>query len=328
MDAKITKQRLSHLLSYDWLKIIATALGVILVWTLVFTMTATRIQPSQQFGIYNFLGTTQATTRFQNYSSLTPMFSHEVIQTIPEDLTTGGEEYVYQFTEARLTTNEMDVVFVADTEGSSYQYAKQADGEAVNATYLEEFLYRYTQYTYRLDGENGYLKSMENYLNNYYNGDYKAGEFDKQKVEEDFRAYVASSKDKRYKTEESIATAVQYELERISNYRTSLIEFYSYIDAGYISLTQKTLYFSSQSGVIEQTGVFSINLCPNEQMENLKNDVYYRVTDEDSGNTKTTALNINLVLIKDQSERDGFQYESLTFVNYLVKTHCLAFQQN
>ncbi len=314
------------MLSYDWLKIVATAVGAIFIWMSIFTMTATRIQPSQQFGVFNFLGTVQSANRFSNYAYLTEMFSHEVIQTIAGDLTTGGDEYVYQYTEARLTACEVDTIFVSDSEGSSYQYLTEKGGEAVKATYLEEFLYRYRGYLYRLDGDDGYLKSMENYLNGYYGGDYKTGDFDKQKVESDFRAYVKKSKDKRYKTEKTIALGVQGELERISNYRNSLIEFYSYIDAGYISLTEKTLYSSYRDSIIETTGVFSINLCPNEQMENLKKDIYYRVVDSESEQTKTTALNMNLVLINDQSERDTFQYESLTFVNYLVRTHCLALQ--
>ena len=311
------------MLSYDWLKIIATAVGVIFIWMAIFTMTATRIQPSQQFGMFNFLGTVQ-TNRFINYADLTEMFSHEVIQSIAGDLTTGGEEYVYQVTEARLTTSEVDVIFVSDSEGSSYQYVTETNGEPVSATYLEEFAYRYRNYIYRLDGEDGYLKSMEKYLNGYYGGDYKTGALDEQKVENDFRAYVASSKDKRYKTEKTIALGVQGELERIANYKASLVEFYSYLGKGYISLTEKTLYSSYKGSITEYPGVYSINLCPNEQMENLKKDIYYRVTDSESGQSKTTALNMNLVLINDQSKRDSFQYESLTFVNYLVRTHCLA----
>lgn len=324
MDAKITKKRLSHMLSYDWLKIIATAVGVIFIWMAIFTMTATRIQPSQQFGVFNFLGTTQNAQNFRNYASLTDVFSHEIIQTIAGDLTTGGEEYVYQYTEARMAACEVDAVFVSDSEGSAYQYVTEQGGEPVKATYLEEFLYRYRNYTYRLDGEDGYLKSMEKYLNGYYNGDYKTGEFDSQKVEKNFRDYVASSKDKRYKTEESIALGVQNELKRIANYQSALVDFYSYLDLGYISLTEKTLYYSTKEGIFEYKGVFSINLCPTEQMENLKNDVYYRVKDDESGQTKTTALNMNLVLTNDQSKRDSFQYESLVFVNHLVKKHCLA----
>ena len=322
MNAKITKQRLSHLLSYDWLKIVATALGVILLWMLIFTTSATRILPSQQFGIFNYMGST-VTSRFNDYTSLSNIFSHEVIAISVGDTTTGGEEYVYQVMEARLVTNVVDVVFSPDVEGeTSTEYQKEINGEPQKVTCLEDFLYRYTSYLYRLDGEDGFLAKMENYLNSYYNGDYENGEFDEAKVEADFREFVSATKDKRYKNEESIARGVQGELERISGYRTALIEFYSYLDAGYISLTEKTLYKHSNGTIYEFTGAYSINLCPSEKMENLKKDVYYRVTDEESNQTKTTALNMNLVFIKDGETRDGYEFENLSFVNQLVKTHC------
>lgn len=322
MDAKITKQRLSHMLSYDWLKIVATVLGVILGWELIFTTSATRIMPSQQFGIYNYMGSS-VTARFNSYSSsLQNVFSHEVYEIVVGDLTVGDEEYLYQITEGRLTTNVIDVVFAPDVEGNtSVEYQKEPNGEVFKATHLEDFLYRYTNYLHRLDGEDGYLKRMENYLNGYFNGDYKNGELNEGKIETDFRSYVANSKDKRYKNEESISLGVQGEIARIKGYRASLIDFYSYLDAGYIALTEKTLYKRNNDSIFEITGAYSINVCPNEKMEDLKRDAYYRVTDEESNQTKTTALNMNVVFIKDGS-RESFEFENLAFVNKLVKTHC------
>ena len=53
---KITKKRLNILLSYDWIKIILLAVAAILVWSLIFTMTATRVTPAQNFTIFNYTG--------------------------------------------------------------------------------------------------------------------------------------------------------------------------------------------------------------------------------------------------------------------------------
>lgn len=326
MDAKITKQRLSHLLSYDWLKIIATLIGVILFWELIFTTSATRILSSQSFGIYNYMGSS-VTAKFNEYNNLLDLFSHEVIEISVGDLTTGGNEYINTLTESRLTVNEIDALFTPDIESeNSIQYQKEMGGETFTATCLETFLYRYVQHVYRLDGDDGYLKQMENYLNGYYNGDYKNGELDAEKVESSFRAFVANTKDKRYKTEQAISFGVQNEIKRVESYRTALIEFYSYLDKGYISLTEKTLYRNSGGAIFETTGVFSINVCPNEKMEDLKKNVYYRVADEESTQTKTSALNMNLVLMRDDTARDGLVFESLLFVNHVVKTHCSDLQ--
>ena len=309
------------MLSYDWLKIVATAVGAILIWSVLFTTTATRILPSQQFGVFNYFGSS-VSTRFNEYVNLSDKFSHEVFQMVAGDLSAGGDEFGYQVVEARLAAHEVDVLFAADTEGAKYQYRKEPNGELFTATYLEEFLYRYLHNVYRLDGDDGYLKSMEKYLNFYYHGDYLNGALDEEKIENDFRAFVKNSKDKRYKNEQSILLGVQGELDRIKNYRASLIDFYSYLDAGYISLEETTLFVNYSGDLTEVKGAYSVNLCPNEKMEDLKKDVYYRVKDEESGQTKTTALNMNLIFVKDQDTRASFEFENLTFVNHLVKTHC------
>lgn len=323
MDAKITKQRLSHLLSYDWLKIILTAIGVILVWSLLLTSTATRIKPSQQFGFYAYTGTT-VTDRFSALPNRTAdLFSYEVIERKTEDINTGGKEYASQIMEARLTTEEVDVLFAANVAGGDIQYT--LDGETKKTTYLEDFLYRFYNYAYRLDGEYGYLQKMTDYLNEYYQGDYtNPDNIDESKIEQDFRAKVKETKDKRYKTEEKIQTALQGEIARIKQYRQSLVDFNDYLAKGYIALQETTLYFSDHNGnQTVLTGCFSINLCPNEEtMGELKKEVYYRVTDEETNETKSAIKDMNLVIIKDATENYGFDFERLTFVTYLVQTYC------
>ena len=42
MDAKITKERLGLLLSYDWIKIACICIAAVAAWLLLFTSTATR----------------------------------------------------------------------------------------------------------------------------------------------------------------------------------------------------------------------------------------------------------------------------------------------
>ncbi len=325
MDAKITKKRLSQMLSYDWLKIILTAVGVIIVWTLLFTTTATRIQPSQSFGVYAYTGTT-VTDRFSNLPERTKdIFSYEVIERKTEDINTGGKEYAFQIMEARLTTEEVDVLFAPNVDGGDIQYT--LDGEVKKSTYLEDFLYRFYSHAYRLDGENGYLKQMQNYLNGYYQGDYNSPDnIDTAKIESDFRAKVKQTKDKRYKTEEKIQTAVYGEIERIKQYRQAFLDFNDYVEKGYIALEETTLYFTDQSGNVSPiTGCFSINLCPDETvMGELKKEVYYRVTDEETGETKSAIKDMNLVIMKDQTKNHGFEFERLTFVTYLVQTYCSA----
>ena len=55
MDAKITKTRLGLLLSYDWIKIVGSWVAVVLLWLLIFTMTATRATTGQSFELYAYV---------------------------------------------------------------------------------------------------------------------------------------------------------------------------------------------------------------------------------------------------------------------------------
>ena len=64
------------MLSYDWLKIVGTAAAVIIVWVLIFTMTATRITPAQTFTVANYLGNNSLSTNFNK--SINSAFSSEV----------------------------------------------------------------------------------------------------------------------------------------------------------------------------------------------------------------------------------------------------------
>ena len=56
MDAKITKERLGLLLSYDWIKIACICIAAVAAWLLLFTSTATRPTRGQAFELYTYPG--------------------------------------------------------------------------------------------------------------------------------------------------------------------------------------------------------------------------------------------------------------------------------
>ena len=64
MDSKITKKRLSLMLSYDWVKIILTIAGLIVVWAFIFSATSTKITAAQQFSVYNYRGNNNLSREF------------------------------------------------------------------------------------------------------------------------------------------------------------------------------------------------------------------------------------------------------------------------
>ena len=60
MDAKITKRRLSEMLQYDWVKIIGMIVVAVVVWELIFTVSAVRVKTGQNFKVYYYPTTTGA----------------------------------------------------------------------------------------------------------------------------------------------------------------------------------------------------------------------------------------------------------------------------
>ncbi len=328
MDAKITKKRLSRMLSYDWIKIIALAAALIFIWVMIFTMTATRITPAQQFTVFNYIGNTALSNKFSASYQKTledGVFSYEVLEVNTNDLSL-NKEYLNTLLEARFATSEGDVLYVSMENDEDTEY-QDDNGETKYLSYHQSFLNRWYYNVQRLDGDDGYFAQMKAYLNGFYKNGYEdADSLDKALVESTFRARIKANKDKRFKKESQIAQGVQDEIARIEKYRNALVDFYNYLDAGYIEFTESTVTLSYMEEVKEITGVFSINLCPNvETMGDLQNYVSYYKSYQDENNEtkyKTTAEDMHLVILDLEEVDPNFKYESLLYINSVIEDYC------
>ncbi|MBE5739263.1 MAG: hypothetical protein E7349_00225 [Clostridiales bacterium] len=328
MDTKITKTRLSRMLSYDWLKIVGFSVAAIIVWTLIFTMTATRITPAQEFTVLNYAGNLSLSNKFfdsYNKTIENGVFSYEVIETNNNDLT-ASKEYLNTVLEARFTTDEGDVLYVSLENDPDTAYKDENDETQYNS-YYQSFLNRWFHYVHRLDGENGYFAQMESYLNMYYTNGYTDAEsLDTAKVEADFRARIKENKDKRFKKESQIEKGVQDEIVRIQKYRDALVNFNSYLAAGYVEFTEGSVTYTFESGEQTYSGMYAINLCPNvETMGGLQEYVsYYSSYEDENGTTqyKTTAENMQIVILDLDGVAPEFKYESLLYINSVIESYC------
>ncbi len=341
MDAKITKKRLGQMLSYDWLKIIGFVVVAILIWSLIFTMTATRITPSQQFTVMNYNGST-LTSKFSEryYETFTGgVFSHEVIEITTVDTTAGGDDLVSTFLDTRLQTDEGDLLFAAPAKNPSASYTVEGVEEKQYYTYLETFLRGYHIYALSLEdtldsegkvAQKGLISRMTEYLNGYYGGDYQTGELDEKKVEEDFKKRIKKNDDKRFKSDSEIKKGITKEYERIEKYRDGLIDFLYYLKQGYIALQKNEVKITETY----TRSITTLNMCPNEDtMGKLKEEIYYqdeRNANDPSDPEKTTkvdtALNMNLVFLSTPNMEKQFQYETILYVNSLVERYCTKLQ--
>lgn len=328
MDAKITKQRLGLMLSYDWIKIIFAAIAGIVAWALIFTMTATKLTSSQRFTIFNYTGNVSFSQNFYDeYDALKAkgVFSYEIMELNVGDMTI-DDRYGSQILETRMATGEGNAIFVGDELNKKAAY--QENGETKYKSYVDSFVLGWDNYILDLDpeSETGFFKRMEAYLDGFYDKGYanKESVLDKAKVEREFRARVKKNKDKRFKTEKQIQKGITQEEARIDKYRTALLKFNDYLAKGYITLEKMTCSSAYEpENVVEK---FAINLCPNEEtMGSLRNTVCYRKTYKDENGKeqyKYTAENMRIFFFDLAGMDKDFEYENLLYVVHLVDTHC------
>ena len=317
MDAKITKQRLARMLSYDWIKIIAVIAAGIFFWALVFTTSATRITPAQNFYVFNYHCNRTLSNKFHAHLDAAfenGLFSYEVLDYAVGDLVAAGD-YTSAVLDARMSTSEGDVIFLPNIPDESYATINQETGEKVYTyTYLQSFVGTYSSVLYDLDD---YFESLESYLNDCYGGDYKTGTLDEQKVKAAFRDRIEKSKDKRFKKQAQIAQGEEWEVARVQKYKAAWEEFQGYMQSGYVSLTSVEVKAGEEISV---SGNYAINLCPDETANPyLKDYVSY------SGENGRTAKDMQVLLFKFHDVDATFEFESVLYLNDLIK-QCKAAQ--
>ena len=300
MDAKITKERIMQMLSYDWLKFIALAVAAILFWTVAFTVTATKITNTQRFTVFNHSSNATLSTSFYDLMDdcMEDGFSYEVLETEIFDLS-GKSDQTNAYYEAHLGAETAHLVFMPYFEGGEAQ-------AFVN--------YRYTN----LITVHEFLTSMKAYVSAYYpNGDYENGELNTAKVASDFRTLIKRNNDKRFKGKNFNAGLLE-EYARIQSYADALVQFEEYLDLGLVRLEKMEIQHALKpETVLQEKTDFVINLCPDEtEMGNLKNYIYRL---EGTANTKTS-YNMSVFLCrKEKYSETVYSYESLLFINKLIE---------
>lgn len=314
MDAKITKKRLSRLLSYDWIKIVALCVVAILVWSLIFTMTATKITAAQQFTVFNYTYNGSFSDYFYTHYAKTfndGTFSYEVLEANQQDLASSGEENASTLLEARLGTSEGDVMFIPHIDDPDTKIEPTEEGGEVTYQYKHTETFFNGWYYYVADVDE-YLANLQTYLDGYYEN----GVLNEEKVIEDFDARVKRNKDKRFKKDAEIEQGRKDEIARIQKYAAALAQFNGYLQSGLIELVP--LEVKSSDGTVIRSGNYAVNLCPDkETMGNLKNIAYYEIA---ADGTKESAENMCVMFFDMKDVEDTFEYESLLYVNAVIES--------
>lgn len=322
MDAKITKSRLGHMLSYDWIKILAICAVVVLLWILLFTTLAPRATSGQTFEIYVYPGVYLDRDRMGDLDSLHEdnALSGDVLDLASSNL---SEDSISYQLSAWFAAGQGDVMFI-----SSYRYedGEDEDGNPVYTSDLELFATGYVgycawlgegEYPFEDVGNNentqNYLDNCENYLSRYY-PDGLDGEMDKQTVEKDFRARIDG--DNRYKRESQILRGLEEEYARLENLLASYRNVSGYLEDGTLSIETVAVNTGvdedgdGETDIVDMQLSFDLSNVPG--LENLL------VTSRSEDGTRTSE-SVNMVILNPRLQEEALRYEQITFLDYLVK---------
>lgn len=331
MDAKITKTRLGHMLSYDWIKIIGLCAVVVVVWILLFTTLAPRATTGQLLEVYVYTNVTMDSRAVGDLNKLheNGALSFDALDYSVNELTDDSVSIVLP---AHFSAGQGDIMFV-----SSYRYDSGQVDENKQPVYtsdLEQFVGSYigtcvwlggeAEPPYGSDASNpntlDYLTSCANYLGRYY-PDGLDGDLDRPAVETDFRARIAG--DNRYKKESQIVAGLEEECARLTNLRDAYLRVRGYLENGTLSVTALDLTVQSEKdengdGTVDSNdlkqvkGYFSFDLSNVRGLEHL-------ITTTRSEDGTATAQSVNMIVLNTRLQEESSRYEQVTYLDYLVR---------
>ena len=144
MDAKITKNRLAKLLTYDWIKIIAVVAAFILGWSVLLNSTRADIRPSQRFTVMSYYSNDELgsdfSSLFNNARHKDSVFSYETAEIDAIDLTKTEKNSIVDYLDSRFATAQGDIMFAPSIPYTG----TDADGDlAFERTFVENFFNRF-----------------------------------------------------------------------------------------------------------------------------------------------------------------------------------------
>ncbi len=248
MDAKITKQRLGNLLSYDWLKILVTIAAAVVAIVVLFTMIGARPSAEQKFIVHTFGGLNTGGDLLPFNDKLETMFSYDILEANEEDFPDSSDgQMLFQ---TRRSVLEGTVMIVAD-----YTASEEEGAVTPFAHLISDFALEYPGSTeehcglfYYIDE---YLASCEAYFARFFGENWETNDVpDAAKVREYFLS--RNGKDRRFRSAAKKEEGVRLETERLQKLR----EDYLFVrdngfGAGKLSVVE---YRSSYTSVDPATG--------------------------------------------------------------------------
>ena len=328
MDSRITKSRLSRVLSYDWLKIIAIIVAIIFVWSLAFAMGAPRISVGQTFDLFvydsDFTTATNESDMISDAKNKN-VFSYDVLDFGSRQFT---EDYFNTLMSAITTTGEGDIMVISDFESdiakNKSKFRSLIDGYGYCFYDLESFVKAAKEYcilNHRFITQKG-----ENYVLN------------EEIISDYFKNRMA--KDPRFKTDEKIQAGIKNEIERIKNvwnnalllddllknHKEIFVKYKKYSQSLALAETDRDKEY--YNGLLEKEtekyyGIDLGKLTDGEKdiTSAYVKTVYKQKEDGSYEIVSSSASGIVMCAFDYSNMQPDLQFESISFIIYMVKTY-------
>lgn len=313
MDNKLTKRRLSDFLAYEWIVTIIVAVAAIIVWELVYTVSAARLSCGQQFKYY----LDEDLYSFDSYSvydllEVSPnengkTFSYDILSVETENLISS-----YNVLSVRLSIQEGDAIFTSAEEREDERVRAKTIIDQ-NPVYDFEELY---------SGAKEYLAQFTVGGGNVFN----ENDYDEAVICEYFDKRMKG--DNRYRTEAEKAEGRQNEIGRIKKLAKDVKDFGTVLAAGAETelFYRYTKYEQAAGGDAEDKdygAVYAKELEKGAKIYGVNMAALTggrkNVSEYLKIQGKENADKIVLVLFDFSSYQYDLQFESISFVNTLVR---------
>ncbi len=327
MDIKITKKRLSNLISYDFLKIIIASLAAFVVWSLAFTSLGTRITDGQKFYLVVYEGVygNENLTFFQklkqkgNGVNGESVLSYDVLETEVTDIRSVGSYTASYMMNLRMSVNEGDAIIIG---GGDIPFDEEtgvgSDVQSLVTNHVLVSVDKLLDSAYIYTVRNGFITETED--------GYKVNE---DKIEEYFRTKRVNSERnyrRTYTDEQKISEGVKNEIKRIEavylNFKSVKGAIERAKEKGEDFLWYSRSAFKDNDEIVYgETGAFGIDISKltahsSENKPDIKS-LWYTLDE----NGKTTVDGLVFGVTDLFSVQSDLQYEGLAVMNYIIRTY-------
>ena len=307
MDNKITKKRLGHLLSYEWVAMIAWCIAIVFVWQFIFQVTSVKLTRGQSFKYFiDYNITAKNTDSFNQLLSDEQVFDPVNILRIESEGLYSGENDVL-FT--RLEVGDGDVIFT-DTIKDELNEARAQ--RIVDSGYVYSF--------------DRLLLDAKDYLDSFKTD----GKYDDAKIQNHF--LLRMKKDNRFRTDQQKAEGVSLEIARIKRLDKEVSDFEFLLNCGTDVFFNYTRFSQSLEVASEENKDYftaSVEREVSEGRENAKYgiDLFALAGGTDKISTSNffsvlgaqNAENVVLMAFNFLDKQPDEQFEVITFINAIVR---------